>query len=243
MKSQYYKLWSEELKCFMEMRVYGYSGKPCIAFPIQDGRFYDYEDKKLIDSIEDIIQEGKITVFCIDAFEKKVFSSFVDIPQERLINEENFYKYVTTELIMIINEICGDLKPLVLGCSTGAYYATYFYAKRPDLFDSCIALSGIYDSNYFNNIDDEQIIDNSPLQILEELPLDGKTYDLYKSNRIIVGVGSGSFENDCIEQTKKLDFVLKKKELNAIVKYDKSGEIGWNLWNRLVPQFLKIILR
>ena len=43
MKVAYYKEFSHELNRDMEFKVYGHAGKPCIVFPAQNGRFYDFE--------------------------------------------------------------------------------------------------------------------------------------------------------------------------------------------------------
>ena len=40
----YYKEWSTVLGREMEFKVYGHGGKPCLVFPSQDGRFFDYEN-------------------------------------------------------------------------------------------------------------------------------------------------------------------------------------------------------
>lgn len=42
MHTAYYKEYSHILGREMEFTVYGHSGKPCIVFPAQDGRFYDF---------------------------------------------------------------------------------------------------------------------------------------------------------------------------------------------------------
>ena len=39
MHTAYYKEYSHSLGRDMEFMVYGHSGKPCVVFPAQDGRF------------------------------------------------------------------------------------------------------------------------------------------------------------------------------------------------------------
>ena len=67
MKVEYFKEYSHSLGRDMEFKVYGHAGKPCIAFPCQNGRFFDYETRGLIDSISWYIEQGKIQVFCVDS--------------------------------------------------------------------------------------------------------------------------------------------------------------------------------
>ena len=44
MKVEYYKEFSHELNRDMEFKVFGHAGVPCLVFPAQDGRFYDFEN-------------------------------------------------------------------------------------------------------------------------------------------------------------------------------------------------------
>ena len=44
MKIEYFKEYSHCLNRDMEFKVYGHMGIPCLVFPAQDGRFYDFEN-------------------------------------------------------------------------------------------------------------------------------------------------------------------------------------------------------
>ena len=49
MKIQYFKEYSECLGRDMEFKVFGHAGKPMLVFPCQDGRFFDFEDRGMVD--------------------------------------------------------------------------------------------------------------------------------------------------------------------------------------------------
>ena len=48
MKIEYFKTYSSYLDREMEFKVYGHCGRPMLVFPCQNGRFFDYEDQKMI---------------------------------------------------------------------------------------------------------------------------------------------------------------------------------------------------
>ena len=48
MQKQYFKIYSEHLNRDMEFKVYGHTGKPVLVFPSQDGRFFDFENFKML---------------------------------------------------------------------------------------------------------------------------------------------------------------------------------------------------
>lgn len=61
----------------MEFKVYGHGGKPILVFPAQDGRFYDFENFNMVYSIEDLINSGKVQLFCCDSIDKESWSDIL----------------------------------------------------------------------------------------------------------------------------------------------------------------------
>ena len=66
MHIQYYKEYSRRLEREMEFKVYGHGGKPVLAVPCQDGRFYDWENFGMVDTLSDYLDGGKIQLFTVD---------------------------------------------------------------------------------------------------------------------------------------------------------------------------------
>ena len=56
MQVTYHKEYSYHLGCDMEYKVFGHAGKPVIVFPCQDGRFFDFENFKMLDAWADWIE-------------------------------------------------------------------------------------------------------------------------------------------------------------------------------------------
>ena len=91
MKVEYYKEYSCYLKRDMEYKVYGHAGKPCIAFPSQNGRFFDYENRGIIDSMSWYIEQGKIQVFCVDSVDIDTWSADWKNGYDRINYQEAYY--------------------------------------------------------------------------------------------------------------------------------------------------------
>ena len=51
MYTEYRKEYSKYLDREMEFKVYGHDGKPCLVFPPQDGKFTDYENFKMVETL------------------------------------------------------------------------------------------------------------------------------------------------------------------------------------------------
>ena len=63
MEIRYLKHWSSHLNRDMEFKVYGSGGgKPVLFIPCQSGRFFDFENFKMIDYWAKWIEAGECTV-------------------------------------------------------------------------------------------------------------------------------------------------------------------------------------
>jgi esterase/lipase superfamily enzyme len=69
MQTEYHKWYSPSLGHDMELKVYGYYGKPVLVFPSQQGRFYDIEDRGLVGAITNFIESGQIKLFSVDSID------------------------------------------------------------------------------------------------------------------------------------------------------------------------------
>ncbi len=71
MHIQYFKEYSYKLDRDMEFKVYGHSGRPFIIFPCQNGKFYDFENNGMIDTIADKIESGRAMLFCVSSIDEE----------------------------------------------------------------------------------------------------------------------------------------------------------------------------
>ena len=170
MKVEYYKEWSSVYQRDIEFKVFGHAGKPCIAFPSQDGRFFDYENRGIIDAMSWFIEQGKIQVFCVESMDQESFSAEWKSGYDRIRAQEAYFNYILNDIVPRVYEINtygngGGVASgiMTFGVSLGAYHAVNFFTRRPDIFDYVLALSGVYDSYFFLCKDyDGEITNNEP---------------------------------------------------------------------------------
>ena len=62
MEMQYFKDYSPALGRDMECKIYGHAGRPMLYVPCQDGRFFDFEDFHMADTLAPWIESGQIMV-------------------------------------------------------------------------------------------------------------------------------------------------------------------------------------
>lgn len=250
MKVEWFKEYSQNLGRDMEFKVFGHAGKPCIFFPCQNARFYDYENKGLIYTIRDYIEDGRIQVFCVDSVDIDSWSS--DKPARwAMETQEAYYRYIVEELVPRIYEINtygngGGVASgiMVYGCSMGAFHSMNFFLRRPDIFDAVLALSGIYRSDFFiKNYQDDLTFLNSPLDSLRLMEWNHPYIELYKRSRIIVCCGAGTYEEEFLKDTKDLEYELKKFGIDAWFDYwGFEYPHDWFSWHQQTLKLLDYIL-
>lgn len=246
MQINYYNVFSKTLNRNMEFKVYGLSGKPCIAFPSQNDRFYTYEDMGIINSMSKYIEEGSIQVICVDNYDYESFSAIYRNGKDRIDAQERYFNYIIDEIIPFIKEINDyDGKYMAYGVSLGAYHAVNFFLRRPDLFDYVLALSGIYHIGYFiKDYSDLYTFLNSPIDTLKHMSLEHEYVDLYKKSQIIVCVGQGAWESDCVIETRELENGFNNLGVECWFDY-WSNEYAhdWCSWTIQTPHFLYYLLK
>lgn len=241
MHTAYYKQYSPSLGRDMEFKVYGHGGKPVLAVPCQNGRFFDWEGFGMLDTLGDYLEQGWLQLFTVDTIDAETVSNLSGSPYDRVRRHEAWYHYVIDELLPCIRQINGSGQlPLVTGFSMGAYHAANFFFRRPDLFDSLIALSGVYDTtDMYGGYMDEVVYQNDPCASLSGMPPDHPYIQLYNQRKIVICVGQGAWEEALLAGTRRLEPILRDKGINAWVDYwGYDVNHDWPWWKKQIRYFL-----
>lgn len=247
MEVRYFKEYSRYLNRDMEFKVYGSTGRPCLVFPCQGGRFWDWEDFGMCQIASPWIDSGKLMLITCDSIDKETWDNPGDCRQ-RIEQHERWYNYICKELVPRINELCGhryDGQILLAGTSMGAAHAVNFFLRRPDLFNGTIALSGFYDTRlFFGEYMDDLTYRNSPVDYMRNIPTDHPYIEMInRADQFIVCVGQGAWEGPLLDSTRQLQGILESKGVRADVEiwgYDVCHD--WNWWKVQWPMFLGRIL-
>ena len=237
--------YSHSLNRDMHMMIYGDRGLPMLAFPTQNSMCRNYEDFGMIDHIRDFIDDGRIQLFVVDTVDIESWSDELGDKVRRAERQEQYYHYIVDEVVPLIRGRNATRLPLVTGLSMGADHAAIVFLRRPELFSGVLALSGVYDADYFfGGWMNPTLYDNSPERFLPNLPDDHRYIRLYNQKKIIFCVGQGAWEEDGIRTLRFLESVFKQKGINAWCDfwgYDVNHDWPW--WFKQMRYFLPIILR
>ena len=249
MEIRYFKQYSHCLGRDMEMKVYGHHGKPVLFIPCQAGRFVDFEGFHMDDVFRPWIDAGKVMVFSIDTIDGETWANKGGDNRWRIERHEQWYHYIVDELVPQIRHIAGERnwhqEPIMtFGCSMGAQHAANLLFRRPDIFDSVLALSGVYDSrDAFGGYMDDLIYANSPCDYIAGMPADHPYIQMYNQSKIFICVGQGAWEDVLKESTGWLARVLHDKGIHASVNfwgYDVNHD--WDWWYKQTAYYLPMIV-
>ena len=228
----------------MNILVYGHGGWPVVVFECQNSMCTNFEDFGMIDNISDFIESGRIQLFCVDSVDAESWSDEAGDKAWRAQRQEDYVRYICEEVIPFVHRRNhSNLRPLAIGCSMGATHSAIFALRRPDLFQGCIAMSGVYDARFFfGDWMDGAIYMNSPVDFLPNLPADHPYVELYNQRQIVLCVGQGAWEVGLGSQ-RVLDEAFRAKGINAWCDFwgfDVNHDWPW--WKIQIRYFLPIVL-
>jgi esterase/lipase superfamily enzyme len=244
MNVEYYRHWSTNLNQDMELKIYGQSGKPVLVFPTQGGRFYEYEDFGMIEAARWFIEEGKLQFYTVDSVDNQSWANWNIPPAERVQRHEDYDRYITQEVVPFIHQRQqSETMLLTTGCSMGGYHSANFFFRHPDIFDSLISLSGLFQVKMFiGDYMDDRVYFNSPLLYLSNLE-DAWYLERYRRSDIIICAGQGAWEDAMNADILGMKRILEEKQIPAWIDlwgYDVN--IDWPWWRKQLPYFLSKLI-
>ena len=244
MKRSVYKLQSKSLGQEANLIVYGEGGYPVVAFQTQDQKSSELEDEGMVDALAEFIDGKQIQLFSVDNFDEQSWSLLNGDNEARAARQEDYFRFVTDELIPRVHELnASNLRPIAFGCSMGAVHAAIALFRRPDLFQGCMALSGIYHSGYFfGDWMNSTLYDNDVLAFLPNMPLDHPYVSLYRNRSLLFCCGQGE-DAQFADDERRMDAELNRLGVDHWCDYwgaDVTHDCYW--WKKQMAYFLPFVL-
>ena len=223
------------------MASYGHYGRPVLAFPSEGGRAYDWQDNGMVAAIGDLLEAGRVKLYCVSSFDAESWSN-QSIPLEERAREHGRYEsWILDEVVPFIQHDTGG-EIITTGISLGAFHAANFALKRADLFPLALCMSGNYDPSSWNGWGErgEQTYFNNPLDYVAQLGGDHLEWLRSRISLLLV-CGQGQWEDTTgsLESTKRLAGVLAEKYIRHELDlwgYDVPHD--WPSWRAQIAHHL-----
>jgi esterase/lipase superfamily enzyme len=176
--------------------AYGHYGRPVLVFPSEQGRAEDFENNGMVGAVADLIDAGRVKLYCVDSADGYSWSDNSVPTEERARRHGRYESWIVEQVLPWISDDCaGAAEFVTLGCSLGAFHAANFALKRADLFPLALCLSGNYDPSTWHAWGEQgqQTYFNNPMSYVANLH--GGHLDWLRDRiSLLLVVGQGAWE-------------------------------------------------
>ncbi|MDD2737841.1 MAG: alpha/beta hydrolase-fold protein [Methylomonas lenta] len=242
MNREYHHWYSPRLGRDMEFLVFGHAGAKVLVFPTRDGRFYEYENLRIVETLKHKIEAGHIQLFCIDSIDHETFYCFWREPQARIQRHIHFEEYVLNEVMPFMDAKNPHPCTIAHGCSLGAYHAANIAFRHPQHFRKLVAFSGRFDLTlkleHFRDLLDGYYDDNvyfhTPSHFLPNLT-NKNQLNLLRHMDITLIIGK---EDPFIHNNRQLNHILNQKGIcHAYYEWEGRAHQG-QYWRQMANLYI-----
>jgi len=151
----------------MELLVFGHAGARVLVFPTSRGKFYEWEDRGMMNALGEHLEKGWIQMFCVDSVDAESWYAHTH-PAKRAWRHVQYDRYLHDEVLPLSINLNPNPFLITTGASFGAYHAVNFALRHPDKVDRTIGMSGLYDLKRFaDGYVDDNVYFNSPCDFIK----------------------------------------------------------------------------
>lgn len=235
MHRQHHSWWSPALNRTMDLLEFGHGGATILVFPTSLGRFYEWEDRGMVDALRHPLEQGWFRMVCVDSVDVESWYAKWKHPGARAWRQVEYDAYLSREVLPFIQSRTASPFVIATGASFGAYHALSFGLRYPDRVHRILAMSGLCDIKQFaDGYHDEHIYHHNPVDFI---PNEADEYRLHhmRQQNIILAAGVG---DQLIHQNRELSGKLWNKGIgNALREWDGFAH-DWPVWQRMINLYI-----
>ncbi|MBE0656115.1 MAG: esterase family protein [Bryobacteraceae bacterium] len=234
MRRDYVKWYSPSLHREMELLAFGDRGFPVVVFPTSGGRFHEYEDRRMVETLQPKIERGELQVICLDSVDQESWYNRGAGAQDRLNRQNAFDAYLAVEVAPFVRNRTSWPQMGATGCSFGGYHAVNFGLRHPDIVTYVVSMSGAFDipQRFLGDIDSTDAYLNSPPAYLPGLG--GWYLEQARGNYYALVVGN---QDPLFDQNVKLAHELGSKQIpHALDVWEGFGH-DWPWWQQMAVKY------
>jgi esterase/lipase superfamily enzyme len=228
----------------LEVVRYGHWGRPVLLFPSEAGSAHDAEGNGMLGAVADLVEAGRVSLFCVDSLDGWSWSDSSLPTEERARRSGTYTAWLSERVIPWIREECGeDSQIITTGASLGAYHAVHLTLTRADAAPLAIGLSGNYDCSTWNGwgeLGDATYFANPAAYVAN---MDGDHLEWIRSRaRLLLVVGQGAFEvspTRSLPATREFAEILDRKGIpHELDVWGHDSAHDWPWWQRQLAHHL-----
>jgi esterase/lipase superfamily enzyme len=223
---------------------HGHWGRPVLVFPSEAGRAEDFGDHGMVDAVQHLVDQGRVSFFCVDSADAWSWSDTSAPTEERARRHASYQAWLEQSVAPWIAEQVGPGQELItVGASMGAYHAVHFAFQRADLAPLAIGLSGNYDVGQWHSWGErgDATYFANPSDYVPGLQGDHLAW-LRARLSVLLVCGQGAWETHptgALPSTQRFGMLLREKGIPHEVDlwgYDSAHDWPW--WQRQLADHL-----
>lgn len=235
MNREYHRWYSPSLNRHMDLLIFGHGGARVLVFPTSKGKFFEWEDRGMMNALAGHIDNGWIQVYCVDSVDTESWYNYGIHPGARGYRHTQYDNYLYHEVLPLSVSKNSNPFLITIGASFGAFHAASFGMKHPDKVDRIIALSGLFDIRSFTGgYSDDNVYFNNPSQFVAN-EHDPHRLDLLRHLDIILATGK---DDRLMQSAREFSGLLWSKGIgNALREWDGWSH-DWPYWEKMLKVYI-----
>jgi esterase/lipase superfamily enzyme len=222
---------------------YGHFGRPLLLFGAERARAWDLEGAGMIDAVADLIEAGRVKLYCVDSHDGASWSNRSISLEDRARAHDAYEAWIVDRVVPAIHaDLAGAQEVMVSGCSMGAYHAANFALRRADLFSVALCMSGSYDPSHWDGWGERGTAAyfHNPMDYVAHLGGDHLNWLRSRANLLLV-CGQGQWEDTtgALDSTRAFAALLQSKGIRHELDlwgYDVAHD--WPSWRAQLAHHL-----
>jgi esterase/lipase superfamily enzyme len=219
----------------MELLVFGHAGARALIFPTSQGRFFQWEDMGMMQTLGDQLEQGQLQVYCVDSVDDESWYARYKPPYERAWRHVQYDHYLLNEVVPFTQGKNSNPFFITVGASFGAYQAVNFALRYPNLVGRTIGLSGLYDIKRFTGgYSDDNVYMNNPYDFIRH-EHDPARLEALRHMDIILAVGRG---DSLCASSEAMSGVLWSKNIGNALRLWDGWSHDWPYWQQMIRLYI-----
>ena len=235
MHREFHRWYSPSLNRDMELLIFGHAGARVLIFPTSKGKFYEWEDRGMMWTLRDHINNGWLQLYCVDSVDAESWYNWGVHPGQRAWRQEQYDRYLYSEVVPLMNAKNNNPFLITAGASFGAYHAMNFGLKHPDKVDRILAFSGIFDiRGWTEGHRDEYVYGNNPVEFIQGEQNPERLRQLQHLD-IIMATGR---DDRLIHNARTMSGALWSKGIGNALREWEGWSHDWPYWQKMILAYI-----
>jgi esterase/lipase superfamily enzyme len=219
----------------MELLIFGHGGARVLGFPTSKGKFYEWEDRKMIEALGEPLERGHIQLYCVDSVDAESWYNWGAHPGYRGWRQTEYENYLLHEVLPLSWHLNPNPFLITTGASFGAYHAADFAFRHPELVGRVLGMSGFYNvENWTGGYHEGEVYHHSPCLYLKNEWEEHRLNQLRKVDIIL----TTAWDDSIRYSTDALSQVLWDKNIWHAKRVWDGWAHDWPWWQRQIHMYL-----